>query len=156
MTTRPARPGEKEGVDYHFVDRARFRSAVAAQELAEWAEYSGHLYGTPRRPIEEHLGAGEDVVLDIEMLGSEQVRAAFPEAILVFVEPPSMKALEARLRGRGDTSDVEVASRLSVARWQMERARGLFDFFVVNDDLKRAVDELVGILSTRRSTGGSP
>ena len=153
MTTRPARPVEEDGVAYHFVDRARFEAAIEAGELAEWAEYSGHLYGTPRRAIEERLAAGEDVILDIEMLGSEQVRAVFPEAILVFVEPPGMEALEARLRGRGDTSDEDVASRLSVARWQMERAREFFDHFVVNDDLERAVDELTGILSRRRPIG---
>lgn len=153
MTTRPARPGEEDGVAYHFVDRERFESAVEAEELAEWAEYSGHLYGTPRRAIEKHLAAGEDVVLDIELLGSEQVRAAFPEAILVFIEPPGLEALEARLRGRGDTSDGDVASRLSVARWQMERARRLFDHFVVNDRLERVVNELMGILSRRRPTG---
>jgi guanylate kinase len=153
MTTRPARPGEKDGVAYHFVDRERFESAIESRELAEWAEYSGHLYGTPRRAVEEHLAAGEDVVLDIELLGAEQVRSAFPEAMLVFIEPPSMEVVEARLRGRGDTTDEEVASRLSVARWQMERARKLFDHFVINDDLERAVDELAGILSPRRSTG---
>jgi len=153
MTTRPARPGEEDGVAYHFVDRERFESAVAAEELAEWAEYSGHLYGTPRRAIEEHLAAGADVVLDIELLGSEQVRAAFPEAILVFIEPPSVEALETRLRGRGDTSDGDVASRLSVVRWQMERARRLFDHFVVNDSLDRVVDELMGILSRPLPTG---
>jgi guanylate kinase len=147
MTTRPPRPGEADGVDYHFVDGERFLAAREGGELIEWAEYSGYLYGTPRSEVEGRLAAGGDVILDIELLGAEQVKAAYPEAILVFVEPPSREALAARLRGRGDTSEEQVARRLSVARWQMERARRLFDYFVVNDDLKRAIDEVVGILT---------
>lgn len=150
MTTRPARPGEADGVDYWFVDRERFERAREGGELVEWAEYSGYLYGTPYASIEQPLERGDDVLLDIEMLGSEQVRAAFPEAVMVFVEPPSMEVLEERLWGRGDTSDADVAKRLGVARWQMERAREIFDHFVVNDDLARAVDEVVGILAAPR------
>jgi guanylate kinase len=150
MTTRPARPGEVDGVAYWFVDRDRFERARAGGELVEWAEYSGYLYGTPFASIEEPLARGEDVLLDIEMVGSEQVRAAFPEAVMVFVDPPGMDVLEERLRGRGDTTDVDMAKRLGVAKWQMERAREIFDHFVVNDDLARVVDEVVGILSLPR------
>jgi guanylate kinase len=155
MTTRPARPGEVDGVDYHFVDRDRFLAARDAGELLEWAEYSDHLYGTPRAPVERALAAGEDALLDIEVLGAGQVKEGFPEAVLVFLEPPSLDALEARLRGRGDTDEEQIAQRLSLAQWQMDRARGFFDHFVVNDDLKRAIDEVAGIL-TAPGTPGSP
>ena len=147
MTTRPARPGEMDGVAYHFVDRDRFLAARDSGALIEWAEYSGHLYGTPRAPVEDALEAGRDVLLDIELLGAEQVKAVHSEAVMVFIEPPSPEALEARLRGRGDTGEEQIARRLEVARWQMERARGLFDHFLVNDRLERAIDELAGILA---------
>lgn len=147
MTTRPARPGETDGVDYHFVDRDEFIAAREAGDLLEWAEYSDHLYGTPRAPVEAALAAGEDILLDIEVLGAEQVKEAFPAALLVFIEPPSLEELEARLRGRGDTDEEQITRRLEVARWQMERARGLFDHFVVNDRLEQAIDEVAGILA---------
>lgn len=156
MTTRPARPGEEEGVDYHFVDRDRFLAARDTGELLEWAEYSDHLYGTPRAPVEQALAAGEDVLLDIEVLGAEQVKETFPEALLVFLEPPSLEVLEARLRGRGDTDEEQIAQRLALARWQMDRARGLFDYFVVNDDLARAIDEVAGILAPPGTPGSPP
>lgn len=155
MTTRAARPGETDGVDYQFVDREEFLDAREAGELLEWAEYSDNLYGTPRAPVEQALAAGEDVLLDIEVLGAGQVKESFPEAVLIFLEPPSLAALEARLRGRGDTDEEQIAQRLSLAQWQMDRARRLFDHFVVNDDLARAIDEVAGILAAP-GTPGSP
>lgn len=153
MTTRPPRPGEEDGADYFFVDHDRFVAARVAGELLEWAEYSGHLYGTPRAQVEGPLAAGEDVLLDIELLGAEQVKAAYPAALLVFIAPPSLEVLEARLRGRGDTGDEQVARRLAVARGQMERARDWFDHVVVNDDLERAIAEVAGILAAPSSPG---
>jgi guanylate kinase len=155
MTTRPARPGEIDGVAYHFVAPEEFVAARERGELIEWAEYSGHLYGTPRAPVAAALAAGEDVLLDIELLGAEQVKAAINEALLVFVEPPSLEVLEARLRGRGDTDEAQIAHRLAAARWQMERARSLFDYFVVNDLLERAIDQVAGILTPPGSPGSS-
>jgi guanylate kinase len=153
-TTRPPRRGEVDGVAYHFVDRLAFEKAVADGELVEWAEYSGHLYGTPRRFVEDHLAAGDDVVLDIEVRGAEQVREAFPDAVLIFLDPPGEGVLEERLRRRGDTSDAQVRKRLAVAGQQMRKARGLFDHFVVNDDLKQAVAEVAGILTAPRPSAG--
>lgn len=144
-----------DGAAYFFVARERFLSAVAAGELLEWAEYSGHLYGTPRAQVEGPLAAGEDVLLDIEMRGAEQVKAAFPEAVFVFVAPPSLRVLEQRLRGRGDTGDEQVARRLGVAREQMEQARAWFDHIVVNDDLERAIGEVAGILSSPTPPGST-
>ena len=150
MTTRPARPDEVEGVDYRFVDRAAFEQAVAGGEMVEWAEYSGHLYGTPKAAISGPLADGEDVLLDIEERGARQVREAFPEALMVYLLPPSMEVLEQRLRGRGDTPEKEIRRRLAVAAWQIEEAQDLFDHFVVNGDLATAIDEVAGILSAPR------
>lgn len=152
MTTRPARPGEEDGVDYHFVDRERFLAARNTGELVEWAEYSDNLYGTPRAPLERALTAGRDCLLDIELLGAEQIKEAYPEAILVFIAPPSLEALEKRLRGRGDTDEEQIALRLEAAEWQMQRAQGLFDHFVVNDELHRAIEEVAGILTIPAKT----
>ena len=156
MTTRPARPDEVDGVDYRFVDRETFEAAVGAGEMVEWAEYSGHLYGTRRDAIEDPLARGEDVLLDIEILGAKQVREAFPEALMIYVLPPSLEVLEERLRGRGDTPDEAVAKRLAVAEWQIEQARQLFDHFVVNEDLGTAVEEVAGILAAPRPPQVSP
>ena len=150
MTTREARPHEVDGVDYRFVDRPTFEAAVAAGEMVEWAEYSGNLYGTPKAAIEGPLAEGRDVLLDIEILGAKQVRAAFPEALMIYVLPPTTDTLESRLRGRGDTDEEAIAKRLAVAEWQMAEARRLFDYFVVNDDLVSAIDEVAGILSAPR------
>jgi len=150
MTTRAARPDEVDGVDYRFVDRETFEQAVAAGEMVEWAEYSGHLYGTPRAAIAVPLAEGEDVLLDIEERGARQVRAAFPEALMVYLLPPSMEVLEQRLRSRGDTAEKEIRRRLAVAAWQIEEAQDLFDHFVVNGDLAAAIDEVAGILSAPR------
>lgn len=156
MTTRPARVGERDGVDYHFVDDDAFDEAVTSGELVEWAEYAGHRYGTPRSEVERYRDAGEDVLLDIEILGAEQVRAAYPDAVMVFIQPPTPAALEARLLARGDTSGDEIGERLAVAVWQLERARTLFDHFVVNDEIERAVAEVVGILSPPHRSSRTP
>jgi guanylate kinase len=134
-------------VDYHFVDEVRFDEALGGGELIEWAEYAGHRYGTPRSEVERWVSQGEDVLLDIEILGAAQVRRAYPEAVMVFIEPPDAETLERRLRRRGDTSDEEIGERLAVARWQVAQAQTLFDHFVVNDELDRAVDEVTGILA---------
>jgi guanylate kinase len=150
MTTRPARPDEVDGVDYHFVSREEFEAAVAAGELVEWARYSGHLYGTPRAEIESPLAAGEDVLLDIEIMGARQVKEAFPDAVMVYVLPPSLKALEERLRQRGDTNEEAMQERLAVAEWQIQQAQDLFDYFVENDDLDQAVEAAAGILAAPR------
>ena len=150
MTTRRPRPDEVDGVDYHFVEDDRFSEAVERGELAEWAVYNEHRYGTPRGALETHLAAGEDVLLDIELLGARQIKEAFPEAMLIFIEPPSLEVLESRLRSRGDTSDTEIAGRLAVAESQITEGRELFEHFVVNDDLAAAISEVAGILSASR------
>lgn len=148
MTTRRPRPGEVDGVDYWFVDRERFVEAVANGELVEWAEYGGNLYGTPAAGLDELLAEGRDVLLDIEIVGSRIVRERFPDALMIFISPPDLDELERRLRSRGDTSEEDVAARLSVASDQIEEAGGLFDHFVVNDDLSAAIERVTDILTT--------
>ena len=145
VTTRPPRPGEREGVHYRFVTRAEYDALVRSGQLLEHAEFAGHGYGTPRRPVEEHLERGAPCLLEIELLGARQVRAADPGAQLVFLEPPSWAALEQRLRGRRTESEAVIAARLARARVEMQ-ARSEFDAVVVNDEVERAAAELVALV----------
>jgi guanylate kinase len=149
VTTRPPRPGEIDGVDYRFVDDAGFDALVADDELLEHATYAGHRYGTPRGPVAAAVSAGSVVVLDIEVQGALQVKQAAPDALLVFLLPPSFEELEARLRGRGTEDDGAVARRLRAAREEVARA-DVFDVQVVNDDLHRCVDEVLDVIEQAR------
>ncbi|MBT8199129.1 MAG: guanylate kinase [Acidimicrobiia bacterium] len=142
-TTRQMRPGEVDGRDYFFLSETEFNEWIDEDRLLEWAEYAGNLYGTPREAVEQHLRAGRDVVLEIEVQGARQVKTAMPEALLVFILPPSIEELEQRLKGRGDTTNV--AERLATARKELEEVP-FFDFTVVNDDVERAAGELRSIL----------
>lgn len=142
-TTRQMRPGEIDGRDYFFLSEEEFKEWIEEGRLLEWAEYAGNLYGTPRAAVEQHLQAGRDVVLEIEVQGARQVKAAMPEAVLVFILPPSVEELEQRLKGRGDTTNVD--ERLDTARRELEEVP-FFDFTVVNDDVERAAEELRSIL----------
>jgi guanylate kinase len=146
-TTRERRPGESDGVDYVFVDRTRFEEAIAQGGFLEWAEYSGHLYGTPRKPVLAELDRGKDVLLDIENEGAGQVKHAYPQALLVFVLPPSMDELERRLRGRGDTSQQDIERRLQIAQDQIAEASERFDYLVTNHEVGAVADEIVSILT---------
>jgi guanylate kinase len=146
-TTRKRRPGEVDGVDYVFVDRAQFEEGIARGGFLEWAEYSGNLYGTPRNAVLEHLKRGEHVLLDIENDGAGQVKAAYPDAVLVFIMPPSGAELERRLRTRGDTAEEDIRMRLGVAEAQIEEARSKFDYLVLNRSVDTAAGEIVSILS---------
>ena len=144
-TTRAPRLGEVDGRDYHFWSAAQFAQAVTAGGFLEWAEFAGNRYGTPRQPVEEHLSAGEPVLLEIELQGARQVRATAPEALMVFLEPPSFEALEQRLRGRGTEDEAAIARRLERARAELAAAQE-FDVVVLNDDVVRAARELVDFL----------
>jgi guanylate kinase len=148
-TTRPARAHEREGVDYRFVDRASFEGMVARGDLLEWAEYAEHLYGTPRAPIEAAVADGRIVVLDIEVQGALQVRDQDPDALLVFLSPPSFDELERRLRSRGTEQEADLARRLEIAHREVAE-RDRFDVVVVNDDLDRCVDEVVAAIEHAR------
>lgn len=140
-TTRPARDGERDGEDYHFVSEDRFHSMIESGELVEWAEVHGHHYGTPRRNLEEAAADGLYAVLDIDVQGARQVQERVPEAVLVFVFPPSARALHDRLVGRATEASGEVRRRLRNAREELRRAAE-FDYVVVNDELERAVGEV--------------
>ncbi len=152
VTTRSPRPGERDGVDYRFVDDATFDRFIADGELLEWAEYAGNRYGTPRTPALEAVEAGLVVVLDIELQGALQVKEHHPEALLVFLVPPSFEELERRLRARGTEDPDAIARRLEWARRELA-AGHRFDVEVVNDDLDRCVEEVLGVLDEARQRG---
>lgn len=145
VTTRPPRDGERDGEHYYFVDRATFEEMVETGQLLEHAEYAGNWYGTPVAQLREALDAGRPALLEIELQGARQVRAAMPDARLVMLVPPSWEALERRLCGRGSEDPAVLARRLAVARTELA-AQGEFDATVLNDDVHRAADELVSLL----------
>jgi guanylate kinase len=148
-TTRERRPGEQDGVAYHFVPREEFQRLIDADAFLEWAEYHGNRYGTSWQALEAPLARGHDVLLEIEIQGARQVRERRPDARLVFLLPPSLEALEARLRARGTESAATVEGRLRLARRELAAADG-FDYAVVNDDLERCVGHLLAILRAER------
>jgi guanylate kinase len=144
-TTRPPRPGERDGDAYYFVDRTRFEEMVAADELAEWAEVHGRLYGTPRWGLERAAARGEHVVLDIDVQGARKIRAAVPNATLIFVLPPDVGIMMSRLSGRGTEDPEEIARRLASALVELQ-AVPEFDHAVVNDDLERCLGTIRAIV----------
>ncbi len=146
-TTRAPRPGERDGVEYHFLDDADFQRRVDAGEFVEHAMYSGRRYGTLRSELERHVAAGHPVVLEIEVQGARQVRETLPEALQVFIAPPSLDALRTRLIGRGTDDEEQVAARLHVAEQELA-AQHEFGHVVVNDRLEDAVEELLEIVQT--------
>jgi len=147
-TTRKPRPGERDGVDYYFLTPAQFAERVEAGEFVEHATYSGNMYGTLRSELERRAQEESPVVLEIEVQGARQVRQAIPESVAVFIAPPSLDALRARLVGRGTDSPEEVDERLRTAERELE-ARPEFGHVVVNDRLEQATDELEGIVRRR-------
>ncbi len=144
-TTRPPRPGETEGVEYHFVDRAEFARMVEAGELLEHAEFAGNLYGTPRAPVLARLADGVPTLLEIELQGARQVRARMPEAQFVFLAPPSWDELERRLADRATEPRAVIDQRLARARLEMS-ATGEFDAVIVNEDVRHAAAQLVELI----------
>ncbi len=149
-TTRARRPGEREGLHYFYVDRPRFESMLAAGELLEHADYVGDYYGTPLAPVENTLAAGGDVLLELELVGARQVKERLPEAVMVFIAPPSLAELERRLRGRGTDDEAKIQKRLARARDEI-RAIQEFDYLIVNDDLSHAVELFVSIIRAERA-----
>lgn len=140
-TTRAKRPGERDGVDYFFVDDARFREMVAKDELLEYAQYVGHFYGTPRVFVENTLSKGKDCILEIDLQGAMKVKEKCPDAILIFVTPPSARELMTRLKGRGTESEETIEKRLlraSVEAMSMES----YDYILINDELNKAAATL--------------
>ncbi len=153
-TTRAPRPGEQPGIDYHFLTSEEFDRRVRAGDFVEHATYSGNRYGTLRSELERRLEAGAGVVLEIEVQGARQVRGAMPDAVAVFIAPPSREALRARLVGRGTDSAEQVDARLRTAERELE-AQPEFRHVVVNDRLEEATDALVSIVRGEMDGGGS-
>lgn len=144
-TTRPPRTGEEDGVHYHFLTREQFEEWIETGEFLEYAEYVGNLYGTPCRYVDQAMEQGRDVLLDIEIQGAEQVHQKRPETVRIYVAPPSWEELEHRLTGRGTEDMEKVRSRLARGREEFAAAKD-FDYFVINDTIEGAVNELRAIL----------
>lgn len=144
-TTRDPRPNEVDGIHYYFVTKARFEEMIAAGEFLEYDAHAANYYGTPRAQAEEKMANGS-VLLDIEPNGAKQVKQSAPEAVLVFIMPPSLEELERRLRGRGDTSEEQIAMRMERAHWEMEQS-AWYDHVVTNDDAERCADEILKIIA---------
>lgn len=140
-TTREPRPGETDGVEYFFLSKKDFETAILNHELLEWAEYSGNYYGTPKAQVVEQIAQGNYIILEIELAGARAIADIFPEAKRIFILPPSVEELEARIRNRGTNSEESIASRLKIAREEIA-ASSEFDVEVVNDDLEKAIGQL--------------
>ena len=149
-TTRPPRPGEQDGVDYHFVDLARFKDMVGDGEFLEWAHVFDHRYGTPRAPVEAALRTGRDVLFDIDWQGAQQLyQQAGGDVVRVFIFPPSMAELDRRLRGRGTDAEEVIARRMGRAAAEVSHWDG-YDYVVVNDDVERCYADVAAILAAER------
>jgi guanylate kinase len=144
-TTRGMRPGETDGVDYHFLSPAEFARRIESGEFLEHVVYAGNHYGTLRSEVDRHLAAGRSVVLEIELRGARAVRHALPDAVSVFIEPPSLEELVRRLRSRNTEGDADIQARLAESRAELQ-AMEEFDHRVLNEDVGRAVDALAGVI----------
>ena len=148
-TTRKPRPGEENGRAYHFITEERFQAMRADGEFLETAQVHGNLYGTSRRIVQIECAAGHDVVLEIDWQGAAQIRRLMPDAVAIFIVPPSIEALEKRLRGRGqDTADV-IAARVAAARGEISHVDE-FDYVIINEEFNRAAQELISIVRAER------
>ena len=148
-TTRAPRGQEKEGREYHFIDHDAFKAKIAAGDFFEWAEVHGHLYGTSRAAIEERVAGGQDVVLEIDWQGALQIKKLFPNAVLVFILPPSWEELAQRLNRRGEDLPEVIAKRLNNARLEVAQARH-FDFVIINKLFESAVFDLKTVVHSQR------
>jgi guanylate kinase len=149
VTTRPPRPGEIDGADFRFVGAPEFRTMLARGEFAEWATVHGNLYGTRARALEDALATGRDVLLDIDTQGAAQLRARYPDAVLIFILAPSVKELEQRLRERRSDEDADIERRLVRAREEIALWRQ-YDYLIVNRDVKEAMEQLESIILAER------
>ena len=154
-TTRAPRPGEKDGVDYHFVDEPAFLGMQQRGEFLESAEVHGYHYGTSRKVITEALARGEDLILEIDWQGARQVRGIYPECVGIFILPPSIEELERRMRSRGQDADPVIRRRLDNARGEMEHA-GEFHYAIINKDFDTARQELAAIIQKERAKPHGP
>jgi guanylate kinase len=149
-TTRAPRGGERDGVDYHFVTRGEFQEKIRSEELLEWAEVHGNLYGTSKPETERIRAEGQDILLDVDVQGADQVRKAEPEAVTMFVMPPSFEVLEERLRGRKQDSPEVIEGRLAGARREIDRYRD-YHYVLVNDEIEETAELLKAIVLAERA-----
>lgn len=148
-TTRAPRGQEQNGVEYYFLSKEEFEKMIADNGFYEYAQYVGNYYGSPKKPVEQWLGEGRDVILEIEVQGCKSVKAQTPECISIFIKPPSLEILEKRLRGRGTETEEVIAKRMARAAEELPLADD-YDYVVVNDDLDRCVGELRDIIAKLR------
>ena len=144
-TTRPPRPGETNGINYFFVSKETFAKMIAEDAFLEYDAHMDNYYGTPRAQLEEKLVTGS-VILDVEPVGAFNVRKNCPDAVLIFIAPPSMEELERRLRSRGDTDEAQILLRLERARWEMEQS-AKYDYIVINGEVETCADEIIKIIA---------
>jgi guanylate kinase len=144
-TTRSPRPGERDGVEYHFVSDAEFDRMIADDELLEWASFGGNRYGTLWRNVREPLAHGGSVLLELEIHGALAVKKEFPQALLIFLHPPDLQALVARMQRRGADDEQRMAERMALAEWELAQASA-FDHHVTNDDVDAAAEQITHIL----------
>lgn len=152
-TTRAQRPGEKEGQDYFFLSKADFEAMIARDELVEWAEFAGNYYGTPSQFVKNTLNRGESILLEIDVQGALNIKRLFPEAHLIFIDPPSLAVLEQRLRNRNTNSEADIQSRLEIAQQELSQ-REHFDYHVLNDQLQDSQRELVALIGQLLNSTG--
>ena len=150
-TTRAPRPIDAEGVTYYFKTKDEFRRMIDENEVLEWAEYVGNYYGTPRKPVEDALSRGLDVILEIEVQGAMQIKKNFPDAVLTFIAPPSYEELEKRLRGRGTETEEQILSRLETAKGELA-LMSEYDYIIVNDEIEQASCDIITVLRADKLT----
>ncbi len=150
FTTRAPRPGERDGIDYFFVDQQEFESRLAAGEFLEWAQVHGNSYATSRRWINEQVGAGSDILLEIDWQGAMQVRAAFPDTVGIFIAPPSIAALRERLTSRGQDSETVIEQRVAAAKTELREA-GRFEHVIINQEFAIALKQIEAIVEAART-----
>lgn len=148
-TTRDKREGEKEGINYFYVSKDEFKQSIENNEFLEWAEFSENFYGTKKAFIEKKLSQGKDLILEIETQGAMQVKNKMPEAVLIFILPPSYEDLENRLRGRNTESEEAIAKRLNFVKLELENSEK-FDYKVINDEVESAVSEIERIIKAEK------
>ncbi|AZR72975.1 guanylate kinase [Anoxybacter fermentans] len=148
-TTRAKREGEVHGREYFFVSVEEFQEMIKNDELLEWAKYCGNYYGTPRKYVEEKLKAGEDIILEIEIQGAEQIRKKFPDGVFIFLAPPSLNELRLRIQKRGTEDETKISERLETAKIEMEKMYN-YDYVIINDVVENAVEKLKSIIIAER------
>lgn len=149
MTTRTIREGETDGVNYYFVTADYFEKKIADDEMLEYAQYAGNYYGTPKAPVDDMLNAGYDVVLEIEVQGAAKIRKIYPDAVSVFLMPPSLPVLENRLKNRGTEDDEALSHRLFIAEQEIRRA-GEFNYVIINEDVDKAVNDFETVIKAEK------